>query len=127
MIERREGSNAGFKQGIHKGLVEIESGLIGLAAAVWKNAWPGDGETISAQAEIFHDLDVLGPAMVVVAGYIGIAAVLDFSRESRKAVPYGFTPPSFKSATFDLLSRSGNAPEKSLGKAVTGHIPVLPG
>src|SRR5262249_23140545 len=71
---------------------------------------PGDGETVGPHAQLRHQPDILGPAVVVVASDVAGAAVHDPPRLVAERVPDGRSPTVLGHGALDLVCRGGYAP-----------------
>src|SRR6185503_21166227 len=72
---------------LHEPAVEIEALRVRRPAPVGLDARPGDREAVAAQPERAHQLEVAGPAVVVVAGLVAGVTVRDLPGRAAEAVP----------------------------------------
>jgi hypothetical protein len=63
-----------------------------------------------------HERDVFAVAMVVIAGDVGVGAVLDAAASVGKTIPDGFTLAVFVPGAFDLIGGSRCAPVEAVRK-----------
>src|SRR4029078_7172122 len=117
MIERRERDDIVFQQRVDQAAVEVEPALIDLAASLRQDARPGNREAVGPQTQLLHQRDILAPAVVVVAGQVAGAAVLDTPWRMSKAIPDRLALAVFIPGTFDLVGSGCRAPQEALGKA----------
>src|SRR5690606_5779352 len=83
-------------------------------------ARPGDGEAVGLQAGVAHEGDVLGPAVVVVAGDVAGAAALDRAGARAERVPDGEAFAVLAGGALDLVGGGGGAPDEVLGEGGVG-------
>jgi len=127
VVEGREGPDPGLEQAVDQGVVEVEAGRVGGARALGLDPRPGDGEAVGVQTEPLHQLDVVPPPVVVVAGDVGVRAVLDLARGRGEAVPDRLSAATRMAGALDLLGGGGGAPDEFFGKAHSGHVVTAPG
>lgn len=77
VVERRERPNAGGERRIDQPFVVVEPLRVGRAAAVRLDPRPGDRKTVALQSELLQQRDVVGVAVVAVAGNVAGVAVRD--------------------------------------------------
>lgn len=110
VVEGGEGGDTRLQQPVHQATVEVETGLVDFAPSVGQNARPSDGEAIGLQPQFLHHPNVVGPAVVVIAGHIARVAVVHFARRAAEAIPDGFALAVFVPRAFDLKSSRCAAP-----------------
>src|SRR6185503_19917782 len=103
--------------------VEIEPALVGRSAAVGLDPGPGDREAVGAQAERGDQVEILAPAVVVLAGRVAGVAVVHLPRRVRETVPDRLAAAVGRGRTLDLERRCRRAPGEVLGK---GHPCTAP-
>src|SRR5215475_4944652 len=103
MVERRKRLNAVREQLIHQAIVEIEAFRVWRAGAFWKDARPGNRESIGLCAQRLHQLNVFLVAMIVIGCGIAVAAIGDCSRLATKAVPDRRATAVFVYGALDLI------------------------
>ena len=95
VVERDERLDAGLEQPVDEPIVERQARRVRLPAPAREDARPGDREAVGAEAEPLHELDVLGPAVIVVAGDGTVAAVGDGAGARGEAIPDRFAAAVF--------------------------------
>ena len=80
VVERREGLDAGGEQLVDQPVVEVEAGRVHAPSSFGENARPGDGEAERVEPELSHERDVLGVAVVRVAGDRAVVPAHDLAR-----------------------------------------------
>jgi hypothetical protein len=114
VVERGHRLDAGLEQPVDEPVVEREPLRVDLARAGRLDPRPGDREPVAAHAEPLHQRDVLGPAVVVVAGLRPAAAVLDPARLGGEGVPDAGPAAVLGDRALDLVRR-GAGPEGESG------------
>ena len=122
VVERGPRRNSSRQEPIHQPVVEIEPRNVDRTAPGGKDSRPGNAEAVRVQPEGRHHCDVLRVTMIVVARHVGVAAVFDEPRLLRIGVPDRWTPAIDIVGTFNLEGRSGNTPNKTVGKDFTRHL-----
>jgi hypothetical protein len=113
--EGRHGPYARRAQFVDQAVVEVE-------AAGGVHPRPGDREAVRVHAEVAKECDVLGVAVVVVAGHGGRRAVLHPARFGREGVPDRWV--ALVRRALDLVGRGRDSPEEAvreLGYRVRRH------
>jgi hypothetical protein len=87
MEKRDERLYAGLEEPVHETVVESDAGTVDGPGAFGEDAWPADREPVAVQTEVFHQLDILGPLMVVVGGDIAILPLVCRPRRVGELVP----------------------------------------
>ena len=116
VVQRDVRFNARRQQRINKAVVPGKARRVHLAGAGGENARPGDGKAVGLQMHGLHDLDVLGPAVVAVAGDVAGIAVFGFARRMAEGIPDGRPAPILERAALDLIGRRRRAPDKLFWK-----------
>src|ERR1700676_4874561 len=114
MKQGSEWSNACGQQGIHQTIVKIEAQGVFLSLPLRKQPGPGNGKAVSLDAELAHQLDVFGIAMVMVTGNIAVLRALDLVRRVSKGVPDRGCASVLGNSTFDLIAGSRRSPQERL-------------
>ena len=117
VIQAEPGFDAGRQQPVDQAIVEGEAGLVHRPASRRHDARPGDGEPVGLHADPAHQRNVLGEAMVVVAGDIAGIAIGDAAGNPAIAVPDAGAPPVGRGGAFDLIARGRNAPDEVASQA----------
>ena len=121
VIERDGRSDAARQQAVDQALVEVQAGGVEPAAALGQHARPGDREAVALQIQLLHQVQVLRPAAVVIAGDVAMAAVADATCFVRKAVPPAGPPTVDGDAALDLVGRGRGAEQKAGRERVAGR------
>lgn len=89
MVQRNDWHDAGLDQVVHEFDVVIHGLLIHRIVSSTKrdNSWPCNAESVGFCTQGFQQRDVLGCAVVGVAGYAAVGAVTDLARSIGKRVP----------------------------------------
>ena len=103
VIQRGKGYDARLKQSIDEAAVEVQPCLVDFARPIGQDARPGDREAVGLEADRLHQGDVVGPAVIVVAGDVAVGAVDDLAGRVGKAIPDGFALAVFLPGAFDLV------------------------
>ena len=119
--ERRDGLDPVREQLVDEAVVEIEAGLVHAPAAAGNDARPRDGEAERVEAELAHERDVLGIAVVEVAGDVARVAVPHLAGRRGEPVPDTLAAPVLGGRAFDLVRRGRSAPEEA-GRQDAGSI-----
>ena len=114
VIKRGPGLDAFGQQLVDQPVVEVEALRIERAAAVGKDARPGDREAIGAGAHRLHQGDVFLVAMEMVDRDVAGAAVGRLAALAREHVPDRDTAAVLERRALDLIGRRGGAPKKPL-------------
>jgi hypothetical protein len=64
--------NAGLEQAVHETVVERQARFVDSTSALGKDSGPGDRKAVRAQADLAHEADILGVAVIMVAGDIAV-------------------------------------------------------
>ena len=87
VVERHVGLDPGAEQLVHEPVVEVEPRLVHAAPSFREDARPGDREAERIDAELLHQGDVLGIAVVEVARDGAVVAVSDLPGRRRRSGP----------------------------------------
>lgn len=77
VVERRPGSDAAFEESVDETIVEVQPLGVRGAPSTGLDARPGQGEAVGVQPEAAQEVEVLGQAVVVIAGHVTVVAVVD--------------------------------------------------
>ncbi len=124
VVEGRERADPGRQQAVHQPVVEVQAGLVDPVVGERHHARPGDREPVGAEAEPAHQRDVLGPAVVVVAGGVAGVAAGHPAGGVREGVPDRRGAPVGVRRALDLVGGGGGAPEEVVGQGVQGEAGV---
>ena len=76
------------EQCVHEAIVKIEPPRFDLARALRKHARPGNAQTISIDAKLREPFDVFLPAIVMIAGNVGVTVADNYPRATDEHVPH---------------------------------------
>src|SRR5262249_33154620 len=110
MIEAQPRREAVRDEPIAQALVKVEAARLDRAAARRQNARPRGRKPISGKIAACEQIDVVAPAVIVVAGDIAGIAVLHAPRRVGEDVPDAFAASVFVDGAFDLIARRRRAP-----------------
>ena len=112
VVDGDERPDTGLQQRVDQPVVEGQPGRVDRAGAVREHPRPGDGEPVRPDAELAHQRDVLGPAVVVVAGDVAGVAVVDGAGHPAERVPDRRGSPVLGRRALDLVRGGGHAPDE---------------
>ena len=101
--------DAGVEQTIHQTPVKVQTPGIELAG-FGKYPGPGYGKTVSPNPYLLHVTDILGVAVVVVTGQIGVLAIVNLAPLMAEVVPNRRAGSVSQWITLDLEGGGGNTP-----------------
>src|SRR5262249_14728118 len=110
MVEAEPRRDAVRDEPIDQALVKVEAALLDRAAAGRQNARPRGRKPISGKIAACEQIDVVAPAVIVVAGDIARIAILHAPRRVREDVPEAFAASVFVDSALDLIDRIRRAP-----------------
>jgi hypothetical protein len=113
VVERGPGLQSAFQHAVDQALVEIQPPGVGRAAGFAEDARPGDRKTVGIRAQAARDVQVFGPAVVMVAGDRAAGAVADAARRRGETVPDRFDPAVRLRRPFDLVGGCRAAPQET--------------
>ena len=87
VVQRRQGLDAALEHSLDERTVEVEAALVGRPAARRLDPWPGDREAVALEPERAHQVEVVPPPVVVLAGRIARVAVGDVALDRRRTGP----------------------------------------
>ena len=116
VVERHIRLDARRQQRVHKPVVPGKASRVHRAGACRENARPGDGKPVGLQVQGFHQLHILGPAVVAVAGDVAGVAALGLARRMAEGIPDGRPTPVLKRAALYLIGCGSRTPNKFLWK-----------
>ena len=117
VIERRRRLDAAFEQPLDQAAVEAHAGRVERAGPVGLHPRPRDREAVGLEAQGGHQVEVLAPAVVVVAGDLAGVAVGDGARHAAEGVPDRVAAPVDVRGPLDLVGGGGGAEAKSWREA----------
>ena len=121
VVERRQRRDSALEQPLDEAAVEVEALAVGGAAPVRLDARPCDREPVALEPERLHQVEVLAPAVVVLAGRVARVAVQDPARRGREAIPDRLAAAVDLRRALDLEGRGRRAPHEAVLSAVRGH------
>lgn len=123
VVEGDGRGDAGGQQGVDQPVVEVEALGVDRAVPARDHARPGDGQAVGVGAQPAHEVDVLAPAVVVVAGDVAGVAARDLARGVREGVPDRRRTAVLRHGSLDLVGRRGRAPQEVVRECgeVDGH------
>ena len=116
MIDAQPRRDAVRDEPIDQALVKVEAARLDRAAARRQNARPRGRKPISGKIAACEQIDIVAPAVIVVAGDIARIAVLHAPRRMGEGIPDAFAASIFVDRAFDLIARRRRAPYKVRGK-----------
>jgi hypothetical protein len=124
VVERGGRFDPALEQSLDELAIEAHARRIERPGPVGLHPRPRDREAVGLQAERRHEVEVLAPAVVVVAGDLAGVAVLDGAGNAAEGVPDRVAAPVLMSRALDLVGRGGRAEAKSRWKAGHGSQPI---
>jgi hypothetical protein len=118
VVERGHRHDVALEEAVDEPCVEVEAALVQRPGAIGVDPRPGDAEPVRAEADIGHAVEVLAPAVVVVAGDVAGVAVLGRARRVAEPVPDRLAPAVLADRPFDLVGGRGGTPQEAIGE---GH------
>ncbi len=118
VVERRDRFDSSRQQPVDETLVEGEAGFVDVTGSVRQHPRPGDREPIGAHPHLFHQFDVFGPTVVVVAGHVTGGAVFDRAVGVGEPIPDRFSLAVFVPGALDLVAGGGGTPQEAGRKVV---------
>ena len=112
VVQRDRGRDAGGQQGVDQPVVERQPGRVGRAAPAGLDPRPGHGQPVRVQAQLGHQPDVLGEAVVVVDGRLAGVPAVHLARGGREGVPDGRGPTVQCGGALDLVGGGGRTPHE---------------
>ncbi len=123
MVERLEGFEAAFEHPVDEAVVEGDAlGVDG--HAVGHDARPGGGEAVGVHSGVVQEVEVFGPAVVVVAGEVAVFGADDVAGCGGEGVPMGGTCGAMPVA-FDLVGGGRGTEKEAFGEVAAVHAVVL--
>src|SRR5690349_10901996 len=108
MVERGARSDTAREQLVDQALVEIEPLFVRAPAPLRQHARPRNAEAVSVDTEPVQESHVFFEPMIVVAGYVAAAPVLDRARGVRERVPDARLAAVFGDGSLDLVGGGGD-------------------
>ena len=110
VIERRRRLHALLEKALAEAPIEVDALLVRGAHPGGLDPGPGDAEAIRVEAVGSDEVDVLRPAVIVVAGDIPGVAVCDVSGRMTEGVPDGRAAAILVDGALDLVAGGGGSP-----------------
>ena len=110
VIERRGRLHALLEKALAEAPIEVDALLVRGAHPGGLDPGPGDAEAIRVEAVGSDEVDVLGPAVIVVAGDIPGVAVCDVAGRVTEGVPDGWAAAILVDGALDLVAGGGGSP-----------------
>ncbi len=92
VVQGRHRGDATGQQRVGQPVIEVEPGRAGRAGPSRLDTRPGQREPVGVDAEVGHQGDILGPAVVVISGDVAGLAVPDHAGLATERVPDGYAP-----------------------------------
>ena len=118
--ERQPRHDLPLEQPVDEPVVEFQPLRVGRPAARRLDARPRDAEPIRPEAHRLHEVEIIGQAVVVVAGDVAVRAIGDPAGRVRVGVPDARPATVLVEGTLDLVGGRGGAPGK-LGRESFGQ------
>src|SRR5262245_14901405 len=112
MIEAKPRCDAVGDEPIDQTLIKVEAALLHGARTGRQNARPRGRKPIGGKIAPYEEIDIVAPAVVMVAGDVARIAVLHASRCMGENVPDAFAASVCVDRAFDLIARGRRAPGK---------------
>jgi hypothetical protein len=112
VVERDEGGDALGEQLVDQPRVEVEALLVDRTGAAGDDPRPGDREPVGTGADVPDQLEILFPAVVVVARHVAVHTVVDRARHPAERVPDRRPAAIDVDSTLDLVRRRSDAPDE---------------
>jgi len=116
MVEAEPRRDAVRDEPIDQTFVKVEAALLHGAAARRQNARPRGRKPVGGKIAACEQIDMVAPAVVVVAGDVAGVAVLHASRRMGEDIPDAFAASVIVDRAFDLIARGRRAPHEVRGK-----------
>ena len=113
VVQRRVGRDAVGEQLVDEPVVVVEAGAVDRAARVRDDPRPRDAEAVRPEAELLQERDVLGVAVVLVAGDVARGPVDDPARRVREPVPDRLALAVLLPGALDLVGGGGRPPHEA--------------
>ena len=116
VVEGGVGRDAALEHAVDEAVVEVEAGVVDLAAAGRHDPRPGDGEAVGRHPERRDEVEVGLPPVVVVARDRAVGGVEDRARLRAEGVPDGDAAPVLGVRALDLEGGGRDAPDEAVGE-----------
>ena len=122
VIQRAQRLDPGLEQAIDQAVVEGEALVVDGAPALGHDPAPADRESVGLEVEPLHQLDVLTPAIVVVAGHVAGVAVAHIARRVAEPVPDRGSRAIRHRRALDLIGRCRRTPQETFWKQIVAGV-----
>ena len=112
VVQRHDRRDVALEQLVDEPCVEAEAALVSRPATLREDPRPGDAEAIRLEPELLHQVEVLRPAVVVVAGNVPGVAVLGHAGRVTEAVPDRLAAAVLVDGALDLVRGRGGPPQE---------------
>ena len=116
VIERQEGFQPARQHPVDQPVVEIETLGVRRPAPLGHHPRPACRKAVGVETAVAKEVQILRPAVVMVAGGGAVLAVQDIAGRGGEAVPMA-APGTAKARAFDLIG-GGGGPEQEAGRKV---------
>ena len=123
VVQRHDRRDVALEQLVDQPCVEVEAALVERPATLREDPRPGDAEAIRLEPDLLHQVEVLRPAVVVVAGDVAGVAVLDHARRVAEAVPDRLAAAVLGDGALDLVGGRGGPPQEVSRERHGGRSP----
>ena len=112
MVQRHDRRDVALEQLVDEPCVEVEAALVDRPATLREDPRPGHAEAIRLEPDLLHQVEILRPAVVVVAGDVPGVAVLGHAGRVTEAVPDRLAAPVLGDGALDLVRGRGGPPQE---------------
>ena len=113
VVQGNEGLDAVGEEGVHQAVVEVQAFPVHLPGALGQHPGPGDREAIGLQADLGHQVHVLGPAVIVVGSHVAGLAAPNPAGTVHEGIPHRRTAAVLVPSALNLIGGGGGAPEEA--------------
>ena len=117
MEQSHPGLDSLLQKAVHQLTVAVQPRLVPMPVAFGVYPGPGNRESISLEAHLLHDGDVVPPAVIGVGGRVAGIAPFDLSGGVGENVPNAFSPAVLSHGALNLIRGGSGAPNKILWKS----------
>ncbi|MNV55818.1 hypothetical protein D3C71_1480680 [compost metagenome] len=115
-----------LQQGINKGIVKFQAFEINLAASLWINPGPGNGEAVRLDAKLLHQCDIFAETVIAVTGDIPVIHIQHFPGNAAERIPDGQASAILLISAFNLIGCRCRSPDEFFWKKHIAHMLVPP-
>jgi hypothetical protein len=124
VVEGHVGGDVVLEELIDETIVESDASRLDGSESVRNDPAPGCGEAVSGYPGTCHEIYILGVPVVVIAGYVAGAAIVNASGFPDEAIPNRFAFAVLVPSPLYLIGRSGHTEDEIVGEAI--HVERLP-